>query len=34
MMASGSWTIKLDDSDSTVFDEDLEEYVASYALKL
>jgi hypothetical protein len=33
MQASGSWKIRLDSTDSTVFDEELEEFVASYALK-
>jgi hypothetical protein len=33
MKDNGAWKIKLDSTDSTVFDEELEEYVASYALK-
>ena len=33
MRASGSWAIKVGDKDAIVYDEDVEDYVASYAMK-
>ena len=33
MVSNGSWVIAIDETDSVVFDEDLEEYVASYTLR-